>query len=474
MGRFDDLVEVTIKGGRTFGGLRAKREKRKAAKREAKREAKRGAGGKKMCGFRPCEGFDQIAGLTEAQNSPPPSGGQGALEEADAMRTVQHHATAANTALRDLGRELKGYNLGSVEQSRYGRLMKKAQTAVAQIMKLTEDESALTEARKGSLRDLKTKVWMVPPKGGGDSVLVAAFKSKGDAHLFTDTKKASPLVKEGGGFLVDDEDEDAEAALTEGKGEAVGAKRVLDKLVSDLKRFKRHATKAVTWTANHAHEFRAGMEGAEGQLAKAAGALTMVAATEDADEDSKAALTEDVESRFDALAGIAEGCKPGHDGDEDEPEEEEPEEKEKEKEEEQTDGCPAGDKKADGEEEEGEKPAGGGEPDQLEGDDPGKVGPAADPIDEWARAVEGEESDDESGKLEDDDDENDESALAEDRDVAASQKEHLGLIKRLREVALKATKTLIWAGGHGEQYQDAMREAKRGLQKGVQQLGYLH
>jgi len=63
----------------------------------------------------------------------------------------------------------------------------------------------LTEAkRKGSLRDLKHKVWMVGAEGAtAEPVLVAAFQSAGDAHLFADSKKNSPFVRSGGGFLVD-------------------------------------------------------------------------------------------------------------------------------------------------------------------------------------------------------------------------------------------------------------------------------
>jgi len=65
--------------------------------------------------------------------------------------------------------------------------------------------------KKGSLRQLKTKVWMRPPNG--DYELVAAFKAKGDGHLFADSKKSSPLVRGGGKFVVEDKDEASE--LTE-------------------------------------------------------------------------------------------------------------------------------------------------------------------------------------------------------------------------------------------------------------------
>lgn len=69
----------------------------------------------------------------------------------------------------------------------------------------TED-TGLTEAKKGSLRALKHKVWMSPPKGStAEAELMAAFKAKGDAHLFADSKKTSPFVKEGGAFVVEDE-----------------------------------------------------------------------------------------------------------------------------------------------------------------------------------------------------------------------------------------------------------------------------
>lgn len=64
--------------------------------------------------------------------------------------------------------------------------------------------------------------------------------------------------------------------------------------------------------------------------------------------------------------------------------------------------------------------------------------------------------------------------LAEDKDVGKAQKELLHLIGMLRTLALKHTKRLVWAGGHGEKYQDAARDAKRGLQQMAQQLGYLH
>jgi hypothetical protein len=64
--------------------------------------------------------------------------------------------------------------------------------------------------------------------------------------------------------------------------------------------------------------------------------------------------------------------------------------------------------------------------------------------------------------------------LAESGSVTAAQGEVLTMIKKLRAMALSHTKRLTWAGDHGGKYQDAAREAKRGLQRMVQQLGYLH
>jgi hypothetical protein len=64
--------------------------------------------------------------------------------------------------------------------------------------------------------------------------------------------------------------------------------------------------------------------------------------------------------------------------------------------------------------------------------------------------------------------------ITEADDVAKAQKELLHLIGMLRTLALKHTKRLSWASNHGENYQDAARDAKQALQKMTQQLGFLH
>jgi hypothetical protein len=82
-----------------------------------------------------------------------------------------------------------------------------------------DDIAGLTEAKgmgkKGSLRQLKYKVWM---RAGDNYELAAAFKAKGDAHAWQMSKQSSPFVKEGGAFVVEEAPSGGEGALDEGGG----------------------------------------------------------------------------------------------------------------------------------------------------------------------------------------------------------------------------------------------------------------
>lgn len=136
--------------------------------------------------------FDRVASLAEDTGTPPSSGD-----------------SAYYVDVGDMPVELVGDYL---ERSRAALV---AGEAVA-----GDDEDDLEEAKKGSLRQLKYKVWMMT---GSDTELAAAFKAKGDAHAWATSKKDSPFVKEGGKFVAEDDQnspppsgEGAEDSLIEG------------------------------------------------------------------------------------------------------------------------------------------------------------------------------------------------------------------------------------------------------------------
>ncbi len=450
-----------------------------------------------------------------------------------------------------------------------------------------DGEDELEEAKKGSLRQLKHKVWMTT---GSDSELAAAFRAKGDAHAWATSKKDSPFVKGGGKFVAEDQDspppsgeDGAPDEIAEGK-DAAGRKAVnhatqwLGKITGDINRTAKTALNSIYWTQGKAERFRAGMKKAKQGITDAQNAVTQVSvgiirsssssvpAFED--EDTEAALAENT-SRFDDLAGllteaVTEEAECSCDGDEpdadcpvhgakgescgrphDKPDDDDDEEGDDESEAEQEDGgddalteakgievdVPGWGKvgvsgtgkwkqwwhqqdgsakmaytKAHGgmakmfyqmrnsaqapsslvsrarkdlaaalktktEEQKHKRgalvPPGSKVPTvAVDPDDQEESADAADCIEGWERAVKGEAKADAEAPAE--------SALSEDKDVGNSQRDLLGVIKQLRKVALKATKTLIWASDYGDRYQNHMRDAKRSLQQGVAVLGYLH
>jgi len=162
--------------------------------------------------------FEKLAGLTEA--TPVPSPAPDAIRQALNDGLVNRFAKPLSTVYSGGARKvvLRAFashtSVAKAWTKFVDRFVEFATININSEDADEDDESALTEAKKkkkGSLTQLKHKVWML---SADDQVgLVAAFRAKGDAHAWQMSKATSPFVKGGGSFVV--EGEDGESALAE-------------------------------------------------------------------------------------------------------------------------------------------------------------------------------------------------------------------------------------------------------------------
>ncbi len=131
-------------------------------------------------------------------------------------------------------------------------------------------------------------VYSFPKRGAADAFIQALNADYPGISIRAETKRIDKQMR----FLVrfdefkEDEERDGDD-LTEGKGAAMGARKVLGKLRMDLLRHAKHTLVAVYWTTGEAEEFNRLMKVADAALLKSASVLTQASVGEKRGEKAK-------------------------------------------------------------------------------------------------------------------------------------------------------------------------------------------